>query len=239
MAAGGPVDPTMPLPDGERRGVPQPDATGSGALPGAYDPTVAVPPVGPPNDPGGPVGPGPGGEGEGSDPRKWLWGALAAAGVIVLGVVVALLLSGGNDSDDKAASSTSSSAVSTSTSTSTSAPSTTSTTPGTTAPGAPVIGAFTASPSPFPCTPPTGGQITLTWSTSNATGVNVSIDGPGVFASYGPQGQQAVPFAGCSSAHTYTLTAKGSGGQQVQQTITVQPQPSPTTTSAPPVTTTA
>lgn len=242
MAAGGPVDPTMPLPEGERRGAPQPEMsepTGSGALPGSYDPTVAVPPVGPPDEPGDPYGPGPGDGDDEPDNRKWLWGILAALGVILLGVIIALLVSGGGDDGKKSASSTSSSSVSSSTSTSTSSStSTTSTTPGTTAPGAPVITAFTATPSPFPCTPPNGGQITLTWSTNNSNGVNVSIDGPGVFGSYGAQGQQQVPFASCNNPHTYTLTAKGNGGQQVQQTITVQPQPTVTTTSPPPPTTT-
>jgi hypothetical protein len=216
------------------------EPTGAEALPGAYDPTVAVPPIGPPDEPGEPAGPPPGDGDEEPDNRKWLWGILAALGVIVLGVVIALLVTGGGDDGDKtAASSSTSTSVSSSTSTSTSSTTTsTSSTTATTAPGAPVITAFTAAPSPFPCTPPNGGQITITWSTQNATGVNLSIDGPGVFASYGPQGQQQVPFAGCSTAHTYTLTAKGSNNQQVQQTITVQPQPTSTTSSTSTTTTT-
>ena len=157
--------------------------------------------------------------------------------VIILGIVIALLLSGGGDDDKKTASSTTTSvASSTSTSTSTSTTSSTTTTPtttlGTTAPNAPVISAFTANPNPFPCTSVNdSGQITLTWNTQNATGVTISIDGPGIFGSYGPTGQQQVPFAGCNTAHTYTLTAKGSGNQQVQQTITVQPKVTPATTT--------
>ena len=54
MAAGGPVDPTIPLPEGERRGAPPSpeaaDPTAGDTLPGSYDPTIAVPPVGPPDD---------------------------------------------------------------------------------------------------------------------------------------------------------------------------------------------
>jgi len=240
MAAGGPVDPTIPLPEGERRGAPQPpegaDPTGADALPGSYDPTIAVPPVGPPDDVD-PYGPGPGDGDDEPDNRRWIWGILAALGVIVLGVVIALLVTGGDDGKDKTASSTSSSAV---TSSSTSTSTSTSTTPPTTQPGAPVITGFTATPSPFPCTAPNGGQVTLTWSTTNASGVTVSIDGPGVFASYGPQGQQQVPFAGCSGSHSYLLTAKGANNQQAQQTIVVQAQPTATTTTttAPPPTTT-
>src|SRR5829696_1123019 len=104
--AGGPVDPTMPLPpDGGEGGEPAldptqagdglgADATGAGGLPGAYDPTIAVPPVVPP---GGGPGDGDGDEfaEDGDNRRKWLYGALAALGVVVLGVLIALLLSGG------------------------------------------------------------------------------------------------------------------------------------------------
>jgi hypothetical protein len=212
MAAGGPVDPTMPLP--ERRGAPPAgDATAAGALPGAYDPTIAMPPVGPPDEPVGPQGPGSGG----SDDRRWLWIALAVVGVIVIGVVVALLVSGGGGGDTT--------------------PTTSTTVAPTTQPGAPVITSFTAAPSPFPCSG-TGdsGQVTLNWTTTNATGVSISIDGPGVFGSFGPSGSRQVPFASCTSAHVYTLTARGQGNTQVQQTITVQPAVTPTTGA--PVTTT-
>ncbi|MBM3659066.1 MAG: hypothetical protein FJW95_06125 [Actinobacteria bacterium] len=256
MTAGGPVDPTMPLPEGERRGAPQPPApepaapepaapepTGTESLPGAYDPTIAVPPVGPPDEPGDPYGPPPGGDDEEPDNRKLLWGILAAVAVILIGIVAALLLTGGDGDNEKADSTTTTSttaAPSTSTSvapsTTTSSTTTTPTTPGTTAPNAPVISAFTATPNPFPCASANdSGQLTLTWSTQNATGVTISVDGPGIFGSYGPSGQQQVPFAGCNSSHTYTLTAKGAGNQQVQQTITVQPKitPATTTTTAP------
>lgn len=239
MAAGGPVDPTKPLPEGPRRGAPPyPEPTGPAAgeaLPGAYDPTVAVPPVGPPDDPGGPYGGGPygghpNGDGEG-DGRKWLWGILAALGVIVLGVAIALLLSGG-DGDDKPATTTSSSSTSSSSTTTTSKP-TPSTTVTTTA-SSPQITAFNAAPNPATCPNASATvQITLTWTTTNALGVTVSIDGPGKYADYGANGSAQVPFV-CSGSHSYTLTANGSGGHTAQRTITVQPQvaPPPTTTPA-------
>ncbi|MBM3693237.1 MAG: hypothetical protein FJW77_08110 [Actinobacteria bacterium] len=235
MATGGPVDPTMPLP--ERRGAPPAgDATTPDALPGAYDPTIAMPPVGPPDEPVVPQGPGSGG----SDDRRWLWIALAVVGVIVIGVVVALLVSGGGGGGTTPATSTTVTPTSTSTSSSTSTTSTSTTVPPTTQPGAPVITSFTATPSPFPCSGSgDSGQVTLNWTTTNATGVSISIDGPGVFGSFGPSGSRQVPFASCSSAHVYTLTARGQGNAQVQQTITVQPAVTPPTTSAPVTTTTA
>ena len=74
MPAGGPVDPTEPVPTNpERRGAPIDDPTGGyggdDALPGAYDPTVAVPPVAG-DDIGGPYdGEGDGTEGDEGDDR--------------------------------------------------------------------------------------------------------------------------------------------------------------------------
>ena len=81
----------------------------------------------------------------------------------------------------------------------------------------PVIVSFTASPSPADCKGP---FIQLSWTTQNATGVSVSIDGPGVYDSYGPDGSAQVPFACSEASHTYTLTATGPDGS-TQQTITV------------------
>lgn len=233
MTGGGPVEPTMPLPpEPGRRGAPPEERTEASGLPGAYDPTLVVPPAGPPDEPTGPFGEGPGGD----DRRKWIYGALAAVGVVILGVVIALALAGGDDNETTTTtSSTSSTSTSTSTST-TSSPTTTTTTP-----NAPVITAYSASPNPATC--PNGSttiQITLSWATQNALGVSVSIDGPGKYADYGANGSAQVPFA-CSGSHSYTLTANGSGGQTTQRTITVQPQiapPTTTTTGAPPTTTT-
>src|SRR5262245_12749242 len=104
MAAGGPVDPTEPVPTPDpdptipvKRGAPTEQPTGGfgtdDSFAGAYDPTVAVPADA---DGGGPSDGDDGTPGEeGDDRRKWLWGALAALGVIILGVIIALLVSGG------------------------------------------------------------------------------------------------------------------------------------------------
>src|SRR5262245_40126485 len=98
MAAGGPVDPTEPVPTPGadptipvKRGAPIEEPTGDfgsdEALPGAYDPTVAMPPAAADAEGGGPFDGDDGAAGdEGDDRRKWLWGALAALGVIILGV---------------------------------------------------------------------------------------------------------------------------------------------------------
>ncbi|MFA5885109.1 MAG: hypothetical protein WDA60_14755 [Acidimicrobiia bacterium] len=240
MAAGGPVDPTIPLPDGERRGAPQPpaDVTGGGALPGSYDPTIAVPPVGPPDEPGGPYGPGPGDGEDEPDNRKWLWAALAVLGVIVLGVVIALIVSGGGDGKNASTSSTS---ASSSTSTSTSSSTSTTSTTATTVPGAPVIASYASNPASTVACPNTSAviPITLTWTTSNANGVTISIDN-GATASFGANGSAARDFNCATPAHTYTLTAVGANNASVNRTITLSRQTPATTapTTAPPTTTT-
>jgi hypothetical protein len=227
MANGGPDDPTISLPEGERRGAPRPDSTRPGGYPGAFDPTVAVP-AGPggPGGPGGPRGPyGPAGDGN----SRWLWAGLSIVGVIVLGVLVALLLSDGGD-DDRAttASSTTSSSTAPSTSTTSSTSSTTTTTP-----SGPQITAYNATPNPATCPNNSATvQLTLTWTTTNALGVTVSIDGPGKYADYGANGSAQVPF-NCSGTHSYTLTANGSAGQTTSRTITVQPAVTPPSTTPP------
>jgi len=242
MAAGGPVDPTSPLPDGERRGAPQPPppdatATGAGALPGSYDPTIAVPPVGPPDEPVDPYGPGPGDGDDEPNNKTWLWAGLAVLGVIVIGVIVALLLSGGSSGDKKPA--TSSTSASSSSSTSTSSTSTTSTT-ATTVPGAPVITSYASNPATvIQCPDSTSTlQVTLTWATTNASGVTITIDG-GNTASFGPSGSAARDFNCSQAAHAYTLTAVGANNASTNRTITIQRQlPAPPTTLAPPPSTT-
>ena len=252
MAAGGPVDPTEPVPTSNpdptepvRRGAPTGDPTGGGGypaddtLPGAYDPTVAVPPVAG-DDVGGPYdGEGDGTEGdEGDDRRKWLWGALAALGVIIIGVIIALLVSGGGD-DNKKASSTTTSHQSTSTSTSSTSTSTTSTT-ATTVPGAPSIASFSSNPAnTVSCPNQTDTvQVNFTWATANATGVSITIDG-GATQSFGPNGSAALPFSCAGNAHSYALRALGANNQAADRTITLQRSlPPPPTTTVPPATTT-
>jgi hypothetical protein len=73
-------------------------------------------------------------------------------------------------------------------------------------------------------------QINLHWTTQNAFGVDISIDGPGKYASYGASGSAQVPFV-CGGSHTYLLTAKGANGATAQRQITV-PSPPVTTSSS-------
>jgi hypothetical protein len=250
MAAGGPVDPTQPvppvepepsMPNPERRGSPMSDPTdpfGDDGVPGAYDPTVAVPPIAEGGDGGGPVdGDATDGE-EGDDRRKWLWGALAALGVILLGVLIALLVSGGGDGNKKAPTTTTTHATTT-TSTSTTT-TTTTTTPPTTQPGAPVITTFSSNPASTVSCPNTSDtvQVTLSWTTTNASGVSITIDG-GATQSFAASGSAALPFNCGGNAHSYALTAHGANNQNTSKTITLQrTSPPPPTTVAPATTTT-
>src|SRR5215831_18770698 len=53
--------------------------------------------------------------------------------------------------------------------------------------------------------------VHLTWTTALATGVSISIDGPGKYADYPANGSADVPFACSVAQHTYLLTTQGSG----------------------------
>ena len=77
----------------------------------------------------------------------------------------------------------------------------------------------------------TTNQINLHWTTQNAVGVDISIDGPGKYDSYGASGSAQVPFV-CGGSHTYLLTAKAANGQTTQRKITVQSPPATTTSSS-------
>jgi hypothetical protein len=227
----GDPDATMPVPGGPAGGSPGGDPTvpvqGGGVGGVGADPTVPVTQTG---YGGGPGGPGEGGGGydddEEGDKRK-LW--LIAGGVLVLGLLIggliAVLASGGGD--DNASTSTSSSSTSSSTTSST----VTTTTP-TTQPAGPSILQFIPNPSPYNC--PGNGQIQLSWSTQNTTGVTISIDGAGIYGNYGPTGNTNVPFVCPATQHTYLLTATGSNGQKPQKTLVVQGIAPPTTASTGP-----
>lgn len=92
----------------------------------------------------------------------------------------------------------------------------------TAAPTEPAITAFTV-PSHEDCTDETAGTITIAWSVVRATGVTVSIDGPGIFDTYPASGSADVPFA-CSQAqlsHTYTLVTTGGTGPAATSTKSV------------------
>jgi hypothetical protein len=97
----------------------------------------------------------------------------------------------------------------------------------TAAPG-PAITSFTSSSTTIACPSPdvstTLGppSITLSWTTERATGVDLSVDGGGVYASYGPSGSTTITVPCDGGTHTYTLTAKAAGGQSGSQTISVQ-----------------
>ena len=68
-------------------------------------------------------------------------------------------------------------------------------------------------------------QIQFSWVVKRATGVTISIDGPGIFDTYlGTSGQATLPFA-CGAAdtkHTYTLRTTGGTGPAVRWTKTVK-----------------
>jgi hypothetical protein len=178
--------------------------------------------------PGGPGGPGGGqppfDEDDDDSNRRKLW--MIAAGVLVLGVLVgvlvAVLASGGDDTPTT----TTSSSTTSSTTTTTASTTTTSTA------ASPQILQFNGTPSPYQC--PGSGQIQLTWSTQNTTGVSISIDGGGVYGNYGPTGNAQVPFACPDNQHTYVLTANGTNGQSPQKTLVVQAIAAPTTTTTDP-----
>jgi hypothetical protein len=92
-------------------------------------------------------------------------------------------------------------------------------------------------PSTVPCSGPT--TIGVSWTTSNATQVVLSIDGTVPYKTYpGATGADTVPFACNGAPHRYTLTAKSSSGAQTTQTQTVTPITAPTTptTKTPPTT---
>jgi hypothetical protein len=64
-------------------------------------------------------------------------------------------------------------------------------------------------------------SVTLTWATQNASGVDLSVDGPGLYGSYGPSGIQTLAVACNGNTHTYRITAKGTQGQTVNKTVSV------------------
>jgi hypothetical protein len=75
----------------------------------------------------------------------------------------------------------------------------------------------------------------LTWSTQNAQSATISIDNPnGPYGTYGPSGQQQVPFAcgGNAVQHTYYLTANGTGGQKATKSLDVNGTAPPSTTTS-------
>jgi hypothetical protein len=97
--------------------------------------------------------------------------------------------------------------------------------PATTAPTTLAITSFKTSASVINCTTnapnPVQPVITLTWTTLNATKVDLSIDGPGIYDSYGPQGSVQVNVPCDGQKHTYTITAHSAQGQKISATLEV------------------
>ncbi len=162
--------------------------------------------------------------------------ALGALLVVLAIVVVVLLLSDNGDDNSTNAAATSTSTTVTTTPTTTQ-PATTTTSGGsgtssggttaTTTSNVPIITSYTSSTTSIACpasdvstTVPTP-TVTLSWATQNATGVDLSVDGPGVYSSYGPSGSTTLNVPCDGNTHTYKLTAKGSNGQTATKTISV------------------
>lgn len=87
---------------------------------------------------------------------------------------------------------------------------------------APVITSF-MTPENIDCHNGNSQTFTASWSTSNAVKVTISIDGPGVYKTYGPTGSDSLPFD-CSTPHSFLLTAYGHDGSTVTKSITLQPR---------------
>jgi hypothetical protein len=58
---------------------------------------------------------------------------------------------------------------------------------------------------------PTTPNVHLSWTTVNATGVAISIDGSGKYADYAANSSADVPFACSELQHTYEITTEGTG----------------------------
>jgi hypothetical protein len=78
------------------------------------------------------------------------------------------------------------------------------------------------------CTGSTAGMVHVEWSIKRATGVTISIDGPGIYDSYpGTSGSVDLPY-GCSTdvlKHTYTLKTTGGTGPAASSTKTIRTRP--------------
>ncbi len=87
---------------------------------------------------------------------------------------------------------------------------------------APTITSFTT-PDNIDCHNGNLQNFSASWTTTNAAKTRISIDGPGVYKSYGANDSTSLPF-NCSSSHTFLLTAVGTNGHTVTRSITLQPR---------------
>jgi hypothetical protein len=81
-------------------------------------------------------------------------------------------------------------------------------------------------PESIPCADPShSGFIHVRWEIRNATGVTISIDGPGIYKEYeGLTGEDDLPFS-CGQSHTYLLTTVGGVGPAATRERVVEPEP--------------
>ena len=100
---------------------------------------------------------------------------------------------------------------------------------------APVIATF-VTPDNIDCHNGNSQNFSASWTTTNAVKTTISIDGPGIYKTYGADGSDSLPF-NCSSSHSFLLTAYAQDGRSVTKTITLQPRNVQTTTTNPTPTT--
>jgi hypothetical protein len=74
-------------------------------------------------------------------------------------------------------------------------------------------------PATVRCAPGQTGMVHLAWSTANATGVTISIDGPGKYGDYAASGAGDFPFACSETQHTYQITTQGTGSPATKTVI--------------------
>lgn len=75
-------------------------------------------------------------------------------------------------------------------------------------------------PSTVTCSGPT--MITIRWKTQNAHHVTISIDGPGIYGTYPPNGKAQFPFACDGNPHKYMIKAYSATGQTAMITKKVK-----------------
>lgn len=98
-------------------------------------------------------------------------------------------------------------------------------TPPTSTSSAPRIDSFGV-PATIDCSSGGDQPFTISWSTSNTTKVTISIDGPGIWDTFPPNGEATLPYSGCSSPHTYLITAFGADGSTVTKQVSIEPRES-------------
>ena len=71
------------------------------------------------------------------------------------------------------------------------------------------------------------------WTTTGATKVTISIDGPGIYKTYPANGSESLSFQ-CTSSHSFLLTAYGQNGKTATKMVTLQPRNVQPANAAPP-----